>query len=328
MAGRNERAEQEKRAAGRAAPQIDEATGQMINPHNPSFITQAPWYLNQNEPSLKHHRVQKEKQAAAFNIGYTRGTKGDIKTKFKKGACTNCGATTHQARDCTERPRKLGAKHTGKNLASDEFVENLEFDYAAKRDRWANYNPEDFSAVYDECGCCANEYSLYSFYSLAVSCNNHMCRYSVFRFTKHVYKKRTTKKDRQKFFATVQVVKQYDEEDDARKVKTQQQFAERAKQKKLKKQLRLQKKEARLKKRRERAGENKGGTGNGSPDSDFDSDSDSDADSDLEAEMADQLGERQRGIERAGGDSKPNLILRKRDRFHNLFAVLIYRNKK
>ena len=31
-------------------------------------------------------------------------------TKFRKGACSNCGAMTHKTKDCCERPRKKGAK--------------------------------------------------------------------------------------------------------------------------------------------------------------------------------------------------------------------------
>jgi hypothetical protein len=33
-----------------------------------------------------------------------------------KGACANCGAMSHKTKDCTERPRKLGAKYTGKDI--------------------------------------------------------------------------------------------------------------------------------------------------------------------------------------------------------------------
>jgi pre-mRNA-processing factor SLU7 len=39
---------------------------------------------------------------------------------FFVGACENCGAMTHKKKDCMERPRKLGAKFTGKNIARDE----------------------------------------------------------------------------------------------------------------------------------------------------------------------------------------------------------------
>jgi len=42
-------------------------------------------------------------------------------TKFRKGACTNCGAMTHQVKECTERPRKLKAIYSETNIAKDEY---------------------------------------------------------------------------------------------------------------------------------------------------------------------------------------------------------------
>ncbi len=40
---------------------------------------------------------------------YERGTFAGQATKFRKGACKNCGAMTHTEKDCVERPRKVGA---------------------------------------------------------------------------------------------------------------------------------------------------------------------------------------------------------------------------
>mmetsp|Transcript_14537 Transcript_14537/g.45801 ORF Transcript_14537/g.45801 Transcript_14537/m.45801 type:complete len:664 (+) Transcript_14537:18-2009(+) len=140
---------QEARAAGTAAPETDAATGKMINPHNPQFITQAPWYLNQNKPSLKHQQAW-NLRAPGTKDWYKRGTKGDVKTKFIKGACENCGATTHTKKDCVERPRAVGAKHSGQNLMPDEYVESLELDWDGKRDRWNGFQPDDYKDVIDE----------------------------------------------------------------------------------------------------------------------------------------------------------------------------------
>ncbi|KAF4711828.1 mRNA splicing protein [Perkinsus olseni] len=144
---RREKQLQEARMAGTADAEVDVNTGKMINPHNPQFITKAPWYLEQNQgPSLAHQHAWNLKQHDSKDT-YTRGTKGDLKTKFVKGACENCGSTTHTRKDCFERPRKKGAKWTGRNLASDDYVEDLDMDYDAKHDRWRGYDPSECMEV-------------------------------------------------------------------------------------------------------------------------------------------------------------------------------------
>lgn len=153
---RKAKALQEARAAGTAAPEIDAATGKMINPHNPQFITQAPWYLNQSKASLIHQQAWNAKSVGT-NDWYRRGTKGDVKTKFPKGACQNCGATTHIQKDCVERPRKVGAKHNGKNLMPDEYIDAPSLDYEGKRDRWNGFQPDDYKEVIEEWETVENE---------------------------------------------------------------------------------------------------------------------------------------------------------------------------
>ena len=52
---------------------------------------------------------------------------------------------------CGQRPRKLGAKYTGHDIAPDEYIQpNLEFDYEGKRDRWNGYNPAAYRHVVDD----------------------------------------------------------------------------------------------------------------------------------------------------------------------------------
>ena len=105
----------EARKAGTAEPERDEE-GNEINPHIPSWMASAPWYLDASaKPSLKHQRLREGVQAgAAQSIGgewYSRGaTLGPASTMFRKGACANCGAMTHKTHECTERPRAKGAK--------------------------------------------------------------------------------------------------------------------------------------------------------------------------------------------------------------------------
>lgn len=61
-ARRQEREAREAREAGTAPPEVDTATGKMINPHNPAFVTQRPWYLGESGPSLKHHAARTDRE--------------------------------------------------------------------------------------------------------------------------------------------------------------------------------------------------------------------------------------------------------------------------
>ena len=70
-----------------------------------------------------------------------RGLSNTVVTKYRKGSCTNCGVMTHDAKSCIERPRKLGAKYSGQNFGRDEVIAEQKLGYAAKRDRWNNYDP-------------------------------------------------------------------------------------------------------------------------------------------------------------------------------------------
>ncbi len=50
-----------------------------------------------------------------------------------------------------QKPRKIGAKYSGKDIAADEFVQpKLTLTYDGKRDRWNGYNPEEHQAVVEE----------------------------------------------------------------------------------------------------------------------------------------------------------------------------------
>ena len=51
---------------------------------------------------------------------------------------------THNAKTCIERPRKIGAKFTGKNIGQDETITEAQLGYEAKRDRWNGYNPNNY----------------------------------------------------------------------------------------------------------------------------------------------------------------------------------------
>ncbi|KAF2741561.1 pre-mRNA-splicing factor SLU7 [Polyplosphaeria fusca] len=122
------------------------------NEYIPSFISKKPFYAVDESGSdfdyLDHQRLQKQEADSKW---YDRGRKlGPAATKFRKGACENCGAMTHKAKDCLSRPRKAGAKWTGKNIEADEIVENVSMGWDAKRDRWNGYDASDYQQVVDE----------------------------------------------------------------------------------------------------------------------------------------------------------------------------------
>jgi pre-mRNA-processing factor SLU7 len=104
------------RKAGNAPAELDEE-GNEINPHIPQYIAQAPWYLNTGHPGLKHQRYKGKTEDNSIDKWYHRGQVAKpAATKYRKGACENCGAMTHKAKDCVERPRVKGARWTGKHI--------------------------------------------------------------------------------------------------------------------------------------------------------------------------------------------------------------------
>ncbi|KAH7573234.1 hypothetical protein ACOSP7_006760 [Xanthoceras sorbifolium] len=136
---------EEARKAGLAPAEVDEV-GKEINPHIPQYMSSAPWYLNAERPSLKHQRKWKSDPNYSKSW-YDRGAKIYQANKYRKGACENCGAMTHDAKLCTERPRKIGAKWTNMHIVPDEKIETFELDYDGKRDRWNGYDAATYARV-------------------------------------------------------------------------------------------------------------------------------------------------------------------------------------
>ncbi|KAJ3544438.1 hypothetical protein NM688_g5747 [Phlebia brevispora] len=139
------------RKAGTAPAAVDEE-GKPINPHIPQYIAQAPWYLDTGAPSLSHQRIPEyDRSADKLDNWYDRGAKaGPAAKKYRKGACENCGALTHKKQDCLERPRKRGARYTGKDIVADDVIQDVATGYDAKRDRWNGYDPSEHKKIYAE----------------------------------------------------------------------------------------------------------------------------------------------------------------------------------
>lgn len=126
------------------------------NEYIPSFISKKPFYLDDlptnDQDYLEHQRLQNaEAEANKNSKWYDRGKRvGPAATKFRKGACENCGAVTHRTKECLSRPRAKGAKWTGKDIQADELVQDVKMGWDAKRDRWNGYDPAEYATVVRE----------------------------------------------------------------------------------------------------------------------------------------------------------------------------------
>lgn len=127
------------------------------NEYIPSFIASKPFYVTDDLASsdadyLEHQRLHSApKDTLDKAKWYERGKKlGPAATKFRKGACENCGAMTHKTKECLSRPRKTGAKYTGRDIQADERVDSVSLGWDAKRDRWNGYDPKDYDSVVKE----------------------------------------------------------------------------------------------------------------------------------------------------------------------------------
>lgn len=124
----------------------------LVNPHIPEFMAKAPWYLQQgNDKGLAHQRRGEVEDQSIANLEkyYAhRGQKVSAANSYRKGACKNCGSATHNEKQCTERPRKVGAWKTGSQIAQDEALpSDLRLGWDAKRDRYAGYDADEHMKV-------------------------------------------------------------------------------------------------------------------------------------------------------------------------------------
>jgi len=127
------------------------------NEYIPSFIAKKPFYiaddLATDDDYLEHQRLQSQKNSdpLATSKWYDRGAvAGPKATKYRKGACENCGSLGHKERDCLQRKRKKGAKWTGRDIAEDRVQEEVKLGWDAKRDRWNGFEAAEYGEVVEE----------------------------------------------------------------------------------------------------------------------------------------------------------------------------------
>lgn len=136
----------------RNPPPPPQNTNNGRNEYIPQYISAKPFYaedLLQDTEYLSHQRSKAEQKDTLDKAKwYSRGrTTGPAATKFRKGACENCGAMTHKTKECLSRPRKQGAKWTGRDIQADELVQDVNLGWDAKRDRWNGYDVRDYDSV-------------------------------------------------------------------------------------------------------------------------------------------------------------------------------------
>ena len=126
-----------------------EAKGE--NMYIPSFISKRPFYAGEETEStdyLEHQRLHKKEGESKKDEWYARGRRtGPAATKYRKGACENCGSMSHKAKDCLSRPRAKGARWTGRDIEADEVVQDVRLGWDAKRDRWNGFDAREYMSV-------------------------------------------------------------------------------------------------------------------------------------------------------------------------------------
>jgi pre-mRNA-processing factor SLU7 len=145
-------------------PNRASAASKEENAYIPSFISKKPFYASEPLDAasssvadgaaataadyLEHQRLQSQKSDTKW---YDRGRKaGPAATKYRKGACENCGAMGHRAADCMEKPRAKKARYTGRDIQADDVVQDVRMGWDAKRDRWNGYDPKEYRHVVEE----------------------------------------------------------------------------------------------------------------------------------------------------------------------------------
>ncbi|KAI8911102.1 pre-mRNA-splicing factor SLU7 [Gorgonomyces haynaldii] len=126
---------QEQARSGQVDPEIQKELLKGMNAHIPVFVGKQPWYM-------KDHTSKEKPKESDLDQWYKRGQTVGKATKYRKGACENCGAMSHKTKECVERPRKKGARWTGKDIQADEALVDVKLSFDAKRDRWNGYDAE------------------------------------------------------------------------------------------------------------------------------------------------------------------------------------------
>ena len=131
----------------------------------PHFISKTPWYVvthqQQEEEGKKKIDYTQQPQTTSSIYQTTKQRKVTQTTKkYREGSCDNCGSITHRTKECLERPRKIAIKYSiepndreeeeKQNPILDEVLDQAEMNFDTKRDRWKDYDPDDYKQVIED----------------------------------------------------------------------------------------------------------------------------------------------------------------------------------
>jgi len=131
---------EELRKAGTIAPEVDE-DGNMVNPHIPQYMSQAPWYLDQ-KVGLKHQKTWMEKfttkgseARSVKDIGKGRKAVGRKRDEFGELIKPSTGG-------------RRGKKQADAGLMPRD--NGYDDSYDGKHDRWNGYDPSQYKQVIEK----------------------------------------------------------------------------------------------------------------------------------------------------------------------------------
>ncbi|CDK24179.1 unnamed protein product [Kuraishia capsulata CBS 1993] len=141
--------------------ELFDVNGNPLNPYIPRFISNKPWYNDQDTTDdLSHQRLEVGKvndyREPRIGDGITDNFKVSKETKRHKSrngkisksskvtkGCANCGSDLHSTKECFEKPRKLKNRVTEEQSHTDVRVRQVD-DWDSKRDRWFGYDVDEY----------------------------------------------------------------------------------------------------------------------------------------------------------------------------------------
>jgi len=130
---------EEMRKAGTLAPEVDE-DGNMINPHIPQYMSEAPWYLNATEGSgLKH---QKDNKDHSFMVG---SEARKVTHQFLSNKKTVGKTRDEFGEKIVHKRKKRGQVEEDEAPRDNGYNES----YDGKHDRWNGWTNDRYKEVID-----------------------------------------------------------------------------------------------------------------------------------------------------------------------------------